>query len=149
MPTQCPNSYQYTTDADVDSSSKLKSVTQENDLDEFLNTARLAGTDFKAGECSHHPVPPLDSNSKFTEKQNVSLVQPTPIINLNQNQFLLTPQEEVVVLQKHVENHDRLRVPRRSATFSLQQILKLIGLDLLGVKPCQSPNSKGANVMPF
>ena len=30
--------------------SGLHSVTQENDLDEFLNTAQLAATDFSAGE---------------------------------------------------------------------------------------------------
>lgn len=29
------------------------SVTQENDLDEFLNTAQLAETDFAAGEHEH------------------------------------------------------------------------------------------------
>lgn len=31
------------------SSNNLKSVTQERDLDEFLNTAQLAATDFTAG----------------------------------------------------------------------------------------------------
>lgn len=34
---------------DVDSTNRLKSVTQERDLDEFLNTAQLAGTEFTAG----------------------------------------------------------------------------------------------------
>lgn len=38
---------QYTTD--LDSTSRLNSVTQERDLDEFLNTAQLAATDFTAG----------------------------------------------------------------------------------------------------
>lgn len=33
--------------------SGLRSVTQENDLDEFLSTAQLAGTDFAAGK---HPT---------------------------------------------------------------------------------------------
>lgn len=42
--------YQYTTDIAKDSSTKLHSVTQERDLDEFLNTAQLAATDFTAGE---------------------------------------------------------------------------------------------------
>lgn len=37
---------QYTTDME---SSRLASVTQERDLEEFLNTAQLAGTDFTAG----------------------------------------------------------------------------------------------------
>lgn len=32
--------------------SGLHSVTQENDLDEFLNTAQLAATDFSAGACT-------------------------------------------------------------------------------------------------
>lgn len=40
-------SLKYTTD--IDSTSRLKSVTQERDLDEFLNTAQLAETDFTAG----------------------------------------------------------------------------------------------------
>lgn len=38
---------QYTTD--VDSFARLQSVTQEKDLDEFLSTATLAGTQFTAG----------------------------------------------------------------------------------------------------
>jgi hypothetical protein len=37
----------YTTD--IDSTSRLKSVTQERDLDAFLNSAQLAGTEFTAG----------------------------------------------------------------------------------------------------
>ena len=41
---------QYTTD--MDSTSRLKSVTQERDLDEFLNTAQLAGMEFTAGMVS-------------------------------------------------------------------------------------------------
>lgn len=32
----------------------LSSVTQENDLDEFLSTAQLAGTDFAAGAFNTH-----------------------------------------------------------------------------------------------
>lgn len=43
-----PDVLQYTTD--TDSSSRLKSVTQERDLDEFLNTATLAGLEFTAGQ---------------------------------------------------------------------------------------------------
>lgn len=37
----------YTTD--LDPTSRLKSVTQEKDLDEFFSTAQLAGTEFTAG----------------------------------------------------------------------------------------------------
>ena len=36
----------------MDSTSRLKSVTQERDLDEFLNTAQLAGMEFTAGMVS-------------------------------------------------------------------------------------------------
>lgn len=36
----------------MDSTNRLKSVTQERDLDEFLNTAQLAGTEFTAGMTS-------------------------------------------------------------------------------------------------
>lgn len=39
---------QYTTD--VDSTTRLQSITQERDLDEFLSTATLAGTNFTAGK---------------------------------------------------------------------------------------------------
>ena len=54
IPSSHPNLvYQYTTD--VDTSSRLQSVTQERDLDEFLNTARLAGTEFTAGNIPYTP----------------------------------------------------------------------------------------------
>lgn len=42
---------QYTTD--FDTTSRLKSVTQERDLEAFLNAAQLAGTEFTAGTVSH------------------------------------------------------------------------------------------------
>ena len=45
--TYSPGIRQYTTD--FDNSSRLKSVTQERDLDEFLSTATLAGLEFTAG----------------------------------------------------------------------------------------------------
>lgn len=43
---QTEGSSLYTTD--IDPSSRLRSVTQEGDLDAFLNTAQLAGTEFTA-----------------------------------------------------------------------------------------------------
>ncbi|KAJ7107609.1 hypothetical protein C8R43DRAFT_1080267 [Mycena crocata] len=81
----------YVTDAD--STSRLKSVTQEADLDEFLNTAQLAGTDFTA------------------ERRNVKIIQQSA--GSSQNPYLLTEQEEITTLKKHHENKKRLRVPRR------------------------------------
>ncbi|KAJ7596849.1 P-loop containing nucleoside triphosphate hydrolase protein [Mycena floridula] len=76
-----------------DDPSRLKSVTQEKDLDEFLNTAQLAGTEFTA------------------ERRNVKVIQQTA--NVVQNPYLLSEQEENKTLKKHQEHKRRLRVPRR------------------------------------
>ncbi|KAG7450705.1 P-loop containing nucleoside triphosphate hydrolase protein [Guyanagaster necrorhizus] len=78
---------------DVDPTSRLKSVTQERDLDEFLNTAQLAGTEFTA------------------ERRNVKVIQQSA--STSQNPYLLNEQEEKKTLQRHRENKQRLRVPRR------------------------------------
>ncbi|KAF9650551.1 P-loop containing nucleoside triphosphate hydrolase protein [Thelephora ganbajun] len=81
----------YTTD--VDNSSRLKSVTQERDLDEFLSTATLAGLEFTA------------------ERRNVKIVS-TPSVP-SHNPHLLSEEDERSALQKQSENRQRLRVPRR------------------------------------
>ncbi|EGO05096.1 hypothetical protein SERLA73DRAFT_174095 [Serpula lacrymans var. lacrymans S7.3] len=81
----------YTTE--IDNTIRLKSVTQEKDLDEFLNTAQLAGTEFTA------------------EKRNVKIIQ-SPV-GPTHNPYLLSDQEEEITLQKHQANKQRLRVPRR------------------------------------
>ncbi|KAG8835306.1 hypothetical protein FRC17_004088 [Serendipita sp. 399] len=84
----------YTTD--LDTTTRLQSVTQERDLDEFLNTAQLAGTDFTA------------------EKQNVRIIQaPTTGVSSAHNPFLLSAQDEKKLVERHGENKERLRVPRR------------------------------------
>ncbi|KIK10512.1 hypothetical protein PISMIDRAFT_617999 [Pisolithus microcarpus 441] len=81
----------YTTD--IDPTSRLRSVTQEKDLDEFLNTAQLAGMEFTA------------------ERRNIKIIQsPT---GSSHNPFLLSDQEEQSTLVKHQENKSKLRVPRR------------------------------------
>ncbi|KIP12574.1 hypothetical protein PHLGIDRAFT_98001 [Phlebiopsis gigantea 11061_1 CR5-6] len=81
----------YTTD--VDSTTRLQSITQERDLDEFLSTATLAGTQFTA------------------ERRNVKIINaPT---GTQQNPYLLTEEEEQKTLQKHEELKQQLRVPRR------------------------------------
>jgi large subunit GTPase 1 len=70
---------------------KMRSVTEQGALDEFLATAELADTDFTA------------------EKANN-----VKIIHTNQrNPYLLSADEETVVLGKHKENKSRLTVPRR------------------------------------
>ncbi|THV06027.1 P-loop containing nucleoside triphosphate hydrolase protein [Dendrothele bispora CBS 962.96] len=81
----------YTTD--IDSTSRLKSVTQERDLEEFLNTAQLAETDFTA------------------ERRNLRVIQAGP--SAVHNPYLLSEQEEKKTLRKFEENKQRLRVPRR------------------------------------
>ncbi|KAI0936735.1 hypothetical protein AcV5_004801 [Taiwanofungus camphoratus] len=81
----------YTTD--VDSTARLQSITQERDLDEFLNTAQLAGTQFTA------------------ERRNVKIISASS--GSQHNPYLLSEDEERNTLRKHQENKQRLRVPRR------------------------------------
>jgi len=71
---------------------KLQSVTQEGDLDAFLHTAELAGTEFTA------------------ERLNIKVVQDS-----YQNPYLLSEKEEEETLKKHAQNQNRLTVPRRPA----------------------------------
>ncbi|TBU34689.1 P-loop containing nucleoside triphosphate hydrolase protein [Dichomitus squalens] len=80
----------YTTDPE---STRLQSITQERDLDEFLNTATLAGVDFTA------------------ERRNVKVI--AAAANAQQNPYLLSEEEERTTLRKQSENKQRLRVPRR------------------------------------
>lgn len=81
----------YTTD--LDSTSKLKSVTQEKDLDAFLSTAELAGADFTA------------------ERRNVKIIQQAS--TSTQNPYLLSEEAEKETIEKQDANRKRLRVPRR------------------------------------
>ncbi|PSR97178.1 hypothetical protein BD289DRAFT_480341 [Coniella lustricola] len=70
---------------------KMRSVTEQGALDEFLATAELAGTDFTA------------------EKMNS-----VKIIHTDQkNPYLLSATEERKTLKKHMENRGKLTVPRR------------------------------------
>ncbi|KAF9015556.1 P-loop containing nucleoside triphosphate hydrolase protein [Cyathus striatus] len=90
---------------DVDSSTRLKSVTQERDLDEFLSTAELAGTEFTA------------------ERRNVKIIQQST--NNSQNPYLLTDLAEKQMLKRHQENKQKLRVPRRPAWSKKMTTLEL------------------------
>ncbi|CAG8451189.1 3742_t:CDS:10 [Ambispora leptoticha] len=69
---------------------KLRSITQERDLDEFLNTAQLAGINFTA------------------EKLNITVVT-----NTYNNPFLLDAEKERETLKRHAANKDKLTIPRR------------------------------------
>lgn len=74
---------------------KLRSVTQENALDEFLNTAELADTDFTAEK---------NQQVKIIKVGNTSIV--------NQN-GLLTQEETLELRRKHKIFENKLTVPRR------------------------------------
>ncbi|KAK5090028.1 hypothetical protein LTR05_000197 [Lithohypha guttulata] len=70
---------------------KMRSITEQNPMDEFLSTAELAGTDFTA------------------EKMNN-----VKIIHTDQrNPYLLSATEERGVRRKHAQNRGKLTVPRR------------------------------------
>lgn len=85
----------FTTDKKQAGWVKLRSVTQENSLDEFLNTAQLADTDFTA------------------EKQNqvkIIKVGNTSIVNQN---GLLTSEEMYELRNRHQIFRNKLTIPRR------------------------------------
>lgn len=70
---------------------KMRSVTEQAALDEFLSTAELAGTDFTAEKIN---------NVKIIHKDQ-------------KNPYLLSAAEERAAVRKHRENRERLSVPRR------------------------------------
>ncbi|KAJ5191686.1 Large subunit GTPase 1 [Penicillium cinerascens] len=70
---------------------KMRSITEQAALDEFLSTAELAGTDFTAEKIN-----------------NVKIIHTD-----QKNPYLLTPTEEKNKVQKHQKNKGRLTVPRR------------------------------------
>ncbi|GES94684.1 P-loop containing nucleoside triphosphate hydrolase protein [Rhizophagus clarus] len=85
------DTFLHTTDLDDGASwTKLQSITQQRDLDEFLSTAQLAGTQFTA------------------EKLNIKVVT-----NTYHNPFLLSTEKEKEVLARQEANIDRLVIPRR------------------------------------
>lgn len=74
---------------------KLRSVTQENSLDEFLNTAQLADTDFTAEK---------GLQVKIIKVGNTSIVN---------QQGLLTTDEMTAIRQRHMALENKLTIPRR------------------------------------
>ncbi|ODA84086.1 hypothetical protein RJ55_02604 [Drechmeria coniospora] len=70
---------------------KMRSVTEQGALDEFLATAELAGTDFTAEKMN-----------------NVKIIHTD-----HKNPYLLSAHEEQAVLGKHKMHRNRLTVPRR------------------------------------
>ncbi|KAJ9638581.1 hypothetical protein H2204_004352 [Knufia peltigerae] len=70
---------------------KMRSVTEQGALDEFLSTAELAGTDFTAEKMNNVKIIHSDQN----------------------NPYLLSAAEERGARRKHAQNKGRLTVPRR------------------------------------
>jgi len=79
-------------------------------LDEFLNTAQLAGTEFTAGTMLLTMLH-IFLTSFWSERRNLKIIKAS--VSTSQNPFLLSEQEEMSTLKKHGENKQRLRVPRR------------------------------------
>ncbi|QPG74258.1 hypothetical protein FOA43_001583 [Brettanomyces nanus] len=91
---------QFTTDRPEPSFVKLQSVTQENPLDEFLNTAELQDKEFTADR---------QAGIKIVRVAN------QPIENSNYNPYLLTSNEESAKFKLQEEHRSELTVPRRPA----------------------------------
>lgn len=85
----------FTTDKKEANWVKLRSVTQENSLDEFLNTAQLADTDFTAAK---------ENLIKIIKVGNTSIV--------NQNGLLSNEEMEQIRI-KHQLFENKLSIPRR------------------------------------
>ncbi|KAF2786320.1 P-loop containing nucleoside triphosphate hydrolase protein [Melanomma pulvis-pyrius CBS 109.77] len=86
------NGETYITNASKEASwVKMRSVTEQAALDEFLSTAELAGTDFTAEKIN---------NVKIIHKDQ-------------KNPYLLSAAEERATVRKHRENKTALTVPRR------------------------------------
>lgn len=88
----------FTTDKHEAGWVKLRSVVQENALDEFLNTAQLADTDFTAEK--HASVKIIRVNNQAVETGNY-------------NPYLLTSEEEAKKFKVQQEHIKDLIVPRR------------------------------------
>ncbi|TID19211.1 hypothetical protein CANINC_003781 [Pichia inconspicua] len=88
----------FTTDKHEADWVKLRSVTQENALDEFLNTAQLADTDFTAEK--HASVKIIRINNQAVDTGDY-------------NPYLLTSAEEAKKFQVQKEHIKDLIVPRR------------------------------------
>ncbi|KAJ5908440.1 Large subunit GTPase 1 [Penicillium taxi] len=85
---------------------KMRSITEQAALDEFLSTAELAGTDFTAEKINNVKI--IHSDQK--------------------NPYLLSASEQKSARQKHQQNKGRLTVPRRpkwDASTTPQQLEKM------------------------
>ena len=92
IPRTGPNGETYITNASKEASwVKMRSVTEQAALDEFLSTAELAGTDFTAEKMNNIRIIHADQS----------------------NPYLLSAADERTAMRKHQRNKGRLTVPRR------------------------------------
>ncbi|OWB56909.1 hypothetical protein B5S28_g2827 [[Candida] boidinii] len=89
----------FTTDKHEANWVKLRSVTQENALDEFLNTAELADTDFTAEKGSSVKI--IQINNRSVDNKD------------GLNPYLLTKEEEEAKFNIQKQFQNELTVPRR------------------------------------
>lgn len=87
----------HTTDIEGAAGGNLSSVTQERPIDEFLNTAALADTDFTSDRTASVKI----------------ISHPTQSTAVAANPYLLSTEEEQNVKEKQQQNSDKLKVPRR------------------------------------
>ncbi len=73
---------------------KLRSITQENHIDDFLNSAALANKDFTA-----------------VKRNQITIINP----NATENNYLLSDEKERQITMVQLENQNKLTVPRRPA----------------------------------
>lgn len=89
---QQSESDRYTTDSNESGWIKLRSVTQEGALEDFLSTAELADTDFTTERTA-----------------NVRIING----GTRENPYLLSVEQQKKLQRKHAENDGKLTVPRR------------------------------------
>ena len=99
---------------------QTKSVTEQNSLEEFLNTAELAGTDFESGEsfasstinsltiCAKTSgANEIEIQTKILERLNLNFVSPKNVAGV------LSVDDKKKLHELHQKNIDLLRIPRR------------------------------------
>lgn len=89
---------------------KLRSVTQENALDEFLSTAELAATDFTADRYNNVKI----ISTGVPDLRGGNNISGLPVSSFTaHNPYLLTPQQREQLEAIHAQNRLKLTVPRR------------------------------------
>ncbi|ODV63227.1 ribosome biogenesis GTPase LSG1 [Ascoidea rubescens DSM 1968] len=94
----------FQTDKKEDDWVKLRSITHENSLDEFLNTAELANTDFTTERSNNIKIIQVGANLNPGSQD---------YFESTSNPYLLTKEQEEQIELLQIQNKSRLTVPRR------------------------------------